>query len=460
MIRDGDAQAREEMLMLRLRDNQASLWEVVLPPEMRMLSPELAAIDALLDDQRFLQPFVNRFHCAIGRPTVPIETYLRLMYLKHRYSLGYETLVKEVGDSVSWRRFCRLNLEVRIPHSTTLVKLTRRFGPEIVDDLNQTLLRQAVEDKVLRSRRVRVDTTVMEADVRYPTDSGLCAHAISRISRVVSKIKASGMATRTRFRHRVRSAGKLIRKVSHALGRVGSKGKVEQHTKALQQLVSATVRAARRVLGNAKRSVGGGHERGAHLVPRLATELVKAERVVEQTARRFRGETAIPDRMISLADPDARPIRRGKPKTPTEFGYKVSIADTPEGFIVSHQVYTGAPSDTETLQPAIAGVVATGMKTPAWFADRGYGNEKAAEIFEAMGVTDTVIPRVGKAAATEQTAAWKRRYRCRCGAEGRISQAKRKYGLRRTRLKGHTGAEIWTGLGVFAHNIDIKVAVS
>ena len=90
--------------MLRLRDGQSTLWEELLPAEAGLLSDELATIDTLLDDQRFLQPFVQRFACPIGRPTIPMETYLRLMYLKHRYGLGYETLVKEVADSLSWPR--------------------------------------------------------------------------------------------------------------------------------------------------------------------------------------------------------------------------------------------------------------------------------------------------------------------------------------------------------------------
>jgi IS5 family transposase len=121
-------------------------------------------VDNLLDDDRFMTPFVERFSCSIGRPTIPMETYLRLMYLKHRYGLGYETLVKEVGDSLSWRRFCRIGLGASAPHPTTLMKLTRRFGPDIVEQLNEALLKAAVEQRVLRSRRVRIDTTVMEAE--------------------------------------------------------------------------------------------------------------------------------------------------------------------------------------------------------------------------------------------------------------------------------------------------------
>src|SRR5579859_550384 len=207
--------------MLRLRDGQAELFDAVMPAEVRTLSPELAAVDQLLDDDRFLAPFLARFACPIGRPTIPIETYLRLMYLKHRYGMGYETLVKEVADSLSWRRFCRLGLDGEVPHSTTLMKLTRRFGVEIVEELNGELLRQAVERRVLRSRRLRVDTTVMEADVRYPTDSGLCAHAVGSLARAVRAVKCAGLALRTSFRDRRRSAGKIVRRLSHALGRRG-----------------------------------------------------------------------------------------------------------------------------------------------------------------------------------------------------------------------------------------------
>src|SRR5438128_10626056 len=114
--------------MLRLRDGQAELFDSVMPAEVRTLSPELAAVDQLLDDERFLEPFVARFACSIVRPTIPIETYLRLMYLKHRYGLGYETVVAEDSDSISWRRFCRIGLSERVPHPRTVLRLTRRFG--------------------------------------------------------------------------------------------------------------------------------------------------------------------------------------------------------------------------------------------------------------------------------------------------------------------------------------------
>ena len=444
--------------MLRLRDGQTTLWDQTFPPGVGELSEELTAIDTLLADEQFLEPFRRRLASKIGRPTIPMETYVRLMYLKHRYGLGYETLVKEVADSISWRRFCRIALGGDVPHSTTLIKLTRRCGPELFEELNRTLLGEAVRRKLLRSRRLRVDTTVMEADVRYPTDSGLCAHAVSRITRVVAKLKAAGLATRTRFRNRRRRAGKVVRRVSHALGRAGGKSEVLRCTRELQQLAASVTREAQAVLVNAQRTLRSGARSGAQLVDRLTTEIDRAQRVIAQTLRRLSGETSIPDRLISLSDVDARPIRRGKVQTPTEFGYKVAIADTPEGFVVAHQVYVGAPHDTETLKSALQAAQATGMQLRSVFGDRAYGNETADHVFAELNITDTVIPRVGRADPREHTRSWRRRYRWRAGVEGRISHCKRRFGLRRTRLKGHRGARLWAGAGVFAHNLDKMVA--
>jgi IS5 family transposase len=239
--------------MLRLRDGQADIYGSLLPAEAKRLSDELAAVDRLLDNDRFLAPFVARFACSIGRPTIPIETYLRLMYLKHRHSLGYETLSREVADSLSWRRFCRLGLLEPVPHPTTLLKLTRRFGPEIVEELNRETLKAAVEKKVLRSRRLRVDCTAMEADIRFPTDAGLCAHAISRIGRAVRAVKSARLALRTRFQNRRRSAGKVARKMSARSRGRGSKELTLKHTGELRDLTAKTLRQARRVLRNAKR---------------------------------------------------------------------------------------------------------------------------------------------------------------------------------------------------------------
>jgi transposase, IS5 family len=114
--------------MLRTRAVEVSLWEAVLPEEVLRLPEELARVDALLDDPVFFAPFVPFFDPRLGRPSTPMEVYLRLMFLKFRYRLGYETLCREVADSITWRRFCRIPLDGQVPHPTTVMKLTTR-GP-------------------------------------------------------------------------------------------------------------------------------------------------------------------------------------------------------------------------------------------------------------------------------------------------------------------------------------------
>ena len=116
------------------------MFELLLPAGMRVLSGELAAVDRLLDDERFFGPFRAFFDPTEGRPSIPIETYLRLMFLKYRYGLGYERLCALVADSITWRRFCRIGLEASVPDESTIRKITRRCGPELIDGLNRELL--------------------------------------------------------------------------------------------------------------------------------------------------------------------------------------------------------------------------------------------------------------------------------------------------------------------------------
>ena len=151
--------------MLVTSNPQRTLWESILPPGYQDLPGELAAVDALLDDPVFLEPYRAHFSPVAGRPSIPIETYLRMMFLKHRYGLGYETLCREVADSISWTRFCRIPLGTRLPHPSTLGKLTARCGPGAVQELNEAMLVNAGAAKVVKTEKVRADTTVVPANV-------------------------------------------------------------------------------------------------------------------------------------------------------------------------------------------------------------------------------------------------------------------------------------------------------
>ena len=197
-----------EAIVFRTLSDQVSLWEAVLPLELLKLPDELARVDVLLDDPVFFAPFAPFFDLRVGRPSTPMETYLRLMFLKFRYGLGFESLCREVSDSITWRRFCRIALDGAVPHPTTVMKLNTRCGSAAVHGLNEALLAKAAEAKVLRTNRVRADTTVVPANVSYPTDSRLLAKAIRRITVSGRRIRAAGGAVRTKLRDRSRAAGK------------------------------------------------------------------------------------------------------------------------------------------------------------------------------------------------------------------------------------------------------------
>jgi transposase, IS5 family len=158
--------------VLRALGDRVSLWESLLPAEVLWLPDELARVDGLLDDPVFFAPFVPFFSLTAGRPSTPVEGYLRMMFLKFRYRLGFVGVCAGVGDLITWWRFCRVLLDGKVPHPAALMKLTTRCGSVVVDGLNEALLAKAAQAKLLRISRLRADTTVVPANVCYLTDSG------------------------------------------------------------------------------------------------------------------------------------------------------------------------------------------------------------------------------------------------------------------------------------------------
>jgi IS5 family transposase len=213
--------------VFRTIGDQPSLWESLLPEEVLRLPAELARVDALLDDPAFFAPFAPHFDPLIGRPSTPAECYLRLMFLKFRYRLGYESLCGEVSDSITWRRFCRIPLDGRVPHPTTLMKLTSRCGEEVVAGLNEALWAKAAGAKLLRTARVRADTTVISANVAYPTDSGLLAKAVGKLARTARRVQAAGGAPATAMADRRRAAARRVREIAAKLRTRGKLGREE-----------------------------------------------------------------------------------------------------------------------------------------------------------------------------------------------------------------------------------------
>ena len=441
--------------MFRTVGPQGSLFELLLPPGMRVLSGELAEIDVLLDDPRFFQPFRGFFDPTEGRPSIPMETYLRLLFLKYRFKLGYEQLCGQVNDSLSWRRFCRIGLEARVPDESTIRKLTRRLGPEVVDELNRLLLGLAAQDGHLHLERVRVDTTVVEADIKYPTDSGLLTKAVSRIAVLMRRIEATGMPVvyvdRTlKARHHAHEIGVWLRRRSDE-----AKTEVLAITGSLADLAEQSLTEADRVLLSKRRPRRAARRR----IEELGVLAERTRQLITQARTRIDG--GVPPgatRLVSLHEPDARPIAKGRLGKPVEFGYKAQVCDNEDGLIVDHSVHIGNPHDTDLLRPAVTRIAKYCGAVPVLLtADRGYCEKEMESDLIDAGVVTVVIPKTGKPSAArvaiERADTFVAAVKWRTGAEGRISYLKRDLGWRRTRLRSHDGARIWCGHGVFAHNL-------
>jgi len=455
--------------VLRETDPQTTIWELLLPEEAKRLPTELARVDAYLDDERFIAPWRGLFSARLGRPSVPVDTLLRLLYLKHRYGLGYETLCREVNDSISWRRFCRIGLDRPVPHPTTLVKLVRRAGPEVIEQLNQALVAKLAQGKLLRARKLRVDTTVVEADIDYPTDADLLEQAVRKLGGLVRRIKGRGAATRTRFRDRGRAAGRRMKQLARTLRRrTGvAMAEVDRLTGEVARIARQSLRQVQMVAGNARRARArrSGDGRLGRLVDELEETITATGRLLAQTDQRLAGNRVIADRLVSLSDPDARPIRKGKPRHPTQFGYSLLLAEDERGFIADHQLQQGNPPDAPQLVPSVQRVVAvTGRLPGTVVGDRGFGTAANDQALEALGVKRIGLQRTGTPGkarqALERTRAFRRLRNWRVGIEARISHLKRSFGLRRTRLRRLGGARTWVGLGIFAYNLQRMTVVA
>ena len=452
--------------MLRTVNEQPTLWETILPEAVLGLPAELEAVDRLLDDPRFFEPYQAFFHQALGRPSIPIETYLRLMFLKYRWRLGFEPLCREVADSISWQRFCRIPLGSRIPHPTTLMKITSRCGERAIAELNDALVARAAEARVLKMHKVRADTTVVEANVAYPVDSSLLAKGVARLAKLARRAKEQGLATRTRLTDRSRAASRRAREVVNTLRRRGelARDELARLNTELARSAQQTVQEAEAVVRNARRtlvSMGpAATGRARATVDRLAELAERVGRIAAQTLQRV-VDGEVPDgatRLVSLHDPDARPIRKGRLGRPVEFGYKAQVVDNADGVVLDWRVEVGNPADAPQLAPAIERIRRRVGKVPrAVTADRGYGEAGVEADLAELGIAKVCIPRKGRPGAArrqvEAARPFQRMVRWRTGSEGRISCVKRDFGCRRTRMDTLAGARTWTGHGIFAHNL-------
>jgi transposase, IS5 family len=459
--------------MLRDRYQPADLFALVPQLGLRF-EPQLEQLDRLLDDDelfRTVREDLARRYPATGtrgRPSTPAEVILRMLVVMRLYGWSYEQVESFVNDSLVLRQFCRVYLK-KVPDDTVLIRWANTIGPETVRALNDRVVQLARSLKVTRGRKLRVDTTAVETDIHYPTDSALVGDGVRVLSRLLRRAKAVlGKAAEAlgpgAFRSRVRSVRRLSQQLHRIARRKGEEAR-DAMKAAYGRLIDTAKRTgaqARRVLGVLARKTKPPARRLAQRIGAVLPLLVQG---IGQATRRVLEGAAVPapEKLLSLFEPHTQVVPRFKAGKPVEFGRKIRLDEVEGGLVTGYAILEqGGGQD----QPCVADALANHQKqfgrAPGLLAgDRGLSSAETERQAREAGVKRIALPCAGRASpqrrAQEKERWFKRGYRFRAGIEGRIHALRRDYGLKRCRYHGEDGMGRWVGWGVVAHNLS-KVA--
>jgi len=458
--------------VIETRRAQLSFAEGLISEEVTDLWEDwMRSADQVLDDDQLLTTVYEALakrrpkSRTRGRLGTPAEVVLRLLLLKHIRNWSYEVVEREVRANLVYRSFTRVG-GGKVPDDTVMNKWALALGPEVVEDLHKRVVAIAQEHKVIAGRKMRVDTTVVETNIHYPTDSSLLGDGVRVLTRAMKRITAIAGDAGAKLRDRSRSVKYRMLEIGRAARSKGGAGK-EKLQQGYQKLLAATSR----VVGQAKRfsrEVAAGVKKSADVFKQAALEGLRKEldtmaprvkQVMQQTrARIFGGDTHVSEKLLSMFEPSTEVIRKGKASKPAEFGKMVKIQEAENQIVTSYEVYEQRPSDSALLIPAIESHEKQLGRVPRLVAaDAAFhsaSNEKAAH---EKGVKRVCIPnRKTKSAERkkEQKKRWFRNgQKWRTGCEGRISVLKRRHGLNRCRDKGDRGMQRWVGFAVIADNL-------
>jgi IS5 family transposase len=349
----------------------------------------------------------------------------------------------------------------KVPDAKTLVRLGQAVGPEAIGELHNRLVAIAQQRQVVRGRKMRVDTTVVESNIHYPTDSSLLNDGARVLTRTMQKIEQKAGGLKGRIRNRMRSVTKRVITIAHALRHKGPEGEEKRKTE-YGQLLHTT----RQILNDAKRVIKEVDNlprrrktRVRKLREQLETMADRVRSVVRQTKGRiFGGLTKLPGKLVSLFEPHTEIIRKGKAGKPNEFGKLVQVQEAENQIITHYEVFDERPSDQRLLVAAVENHKQKLGRVPRLVAaDAGFYSRANEEAVQEIGVKYISIPN-RSTRSKERQQLQKRRWfkngqKWRTGCEGRISALKRRHGLARCRYHGMDGMRRWVGLGVIADNL-------
>jgi len=306
-----------------------------------------------------------------------------------------------------------------------------------------------------------VDTTVVETNIHYPTDSSLLGDGARVLTRTMKKIETRAGQMKRKVRNRMRSISKRVVAIAAASRHKGPEGEAKRK-KQYRELL----RYSRQILNDAKRVIAEVEEMSTRKKKRLVglvehlTEMAdRVRRVVKQAkARVFDGITQLPGKIVSLFEPHSEIIRKGKASKPTEFGKLVQVQEAEQQIITHYDVFDQRPSDRDLLLGAVEAHERVLGRVPRLAtADAGYYSQAQEQAVEQKGVKWVAVPNRNTKSAErkkkEHSRWFKQAQRWRTGCEGRISVLKRRHGLSRCRYRGAEGMKRWVGLGVMADTL-------
>jgi transposase, IS5 family len=459
--------------MLRNRYNRTDLLALVPPLGLRF-EPQLEQLDHLLDDdelfERVREDLARRYPrtTSRGRPSTPVEVILRMLVILRLYGRSYEQTESFVNDSLVLRQFGRVYLE-KVPDDTVLIRWAHTIGPETVQALNDRVVQLARSLKVTRGREPRVDTTAVETDIHFPTDSGLLGDGVRVVSRLLRRAKAvlggaaSGLGEA--FRGRVRAVRTIAQRLHRLARRKGEQGRGAM-TAAYGRLIAAVKRTAaqgERVLEAIRERADS--PKAKRLAERLGEILPRLRQGIRQAERRVLEDDPVPAgaKVLSLFEPHTQVVPRSKAGKSVEFGRKIRLDEVEGGIITGCAIVEQAGGQD---QPYLGDALANhhrrfGRPPDRLAADRGLASAANERMAKAAGIKQVALPHVGKPppgrAAAGRGRRFKRGYRFRAGIEGRSHAPRRDYGLKRCRDHGERGMGRWVGWGIPAHDLS-KVA--
>ncbi len=437
--------------MVRRAYQQRSLVEVLLPDADKLWDSTLRQIDAVLDDDvlvdRVAEALAQRHLQSRrrGRLGTPAAVVLRILVLKHLHDWSFDECEREVRGSLVYRPFCRIDGE-RVPDAKTLIRLARLLDEPVLKDVLARLVALGRARRLVRGRRLRLDTTVVETNIHYPTDATLLADGVRVLTRTLRRLGE-------RVRERTRSVARRVFEIAQRSRRAGSRVSpgVRARSKAkMKVLYQGLMRITRAVVRHAEAAVT--RAPGRRDAAQLPALIERVRQVVAQTrARVLRGDTHYPGKVVSLFEPHTEIIRKGKLARPTEFGRRVKIQEAEAQFITDYEVCERRQPDRALWAPALDRHSALfGHPPHLAVADGGFASRTNERAAQDRGVPHVVLPQQSRQKRSRMARA---ALRWRTGSEGRISALKRRHGLRRCRYRGESGMQRWIGLGVIANDL-------